>query len=141
MREIIYKYNNGGLYETEQSTAFGDDTHLKIIIEPHEFSIAIGGDVLRSSSCEGYSAVASNHGEVVFYDNNNNLLCSCDESDNSYKNVIFEWQQNFMSIKFGFIDIVDYYPNCDGEYDRWGKEWITQRLVKLNTKSNSIEIE
>jgi len=140
MREILYKYNHRGLYQTEDDTAFGEDPHLKIIIEPHDFSIALGDEVLRSSFCSGYTAIVSRDGEVVFYDNENKIIGGVEKSENCYNNVHLEWKQDSISIQFGDVAVVDYYPNCDGEYDRWGKEWVTQRAVTLDLKNISIEI-
>lgn len=140
MREIFYK-NNRGLYQTEDDTSFGADSHLKIIIEPHDFSIAIGNEVLRSSSCKGYSVIVSAEGEVVFYDNENTVLGTADKSENCYEEVLLNWEQDLISIRLGYTATVDYYPDCDGEYDRWGKEWVTKRSVTLNLKNNSVETE
>ncbi len=141
MKEIVYKYNNLGKYITEDDTSFASDSHMKIIVEPHDFSIAIGGEVLRSSSCNGCVAKVSSEGEVVFYDNDNNVIGRAEKGESSYREVILSWKQDLISIQFGYTDVVDYYPNCDGEYDRWGKEWVTERVVTLNMKDNSVETE
>lgn len=141
MREIIYKYDNRGLYQTDDNTSFAGDSHIKIIVEPHDFSIAIGGEVLRSTSYDGGMVIVSCEGEVVFCDNEDNIIGRADKSEDCYAEVRLEWKQDFLSIQFGRIDTVDYYPNCDGEYDRWGKEWVTQRSVTLNLKNNSVEAE
>ncbi len=140
MRDILYKYNTSGMYTTEDNTAFAGDSHLKLIVEPHEFSIAIGKEVLRSSSFSGCVVVASCDGEVVFYDKENNIFARADKSEKNYEKVLLKWKQNLITIQFGHIEEVDYYPNCDGEHDRWGEEWITQRSVTLNLKDNSIEV-
>lgn len=139
MKEILYKYDSRGGYLTEDNTSFDGDSHIKIVVEPHEFSIKIGNEVLRSSSFVGCSAVASSDGEAVFYDGENNVIGKADKSEKTYEKVSLEWKQDFISIQFGRIVEVDYYPNCDGEYDRWGKEWQTQRALTLNLKDNSVQ--
>lgn len=141
MREILYKYNNRGLYETADDTSFADDSHIKIIVEPHNFSLAIGGETLRDTSFDGCTAVVSCEGEVVFYDNENSVLGRADKTENRYEKAIFTWQQDLISIQFGHTVVVDYYPNCDGEYDRYGEEWAIMRSVSLNLKDNSVEIK
>ena len=141
MREIIYKYNPRGLYQTEDNTSFSNDSHLKIIVQAHNFSLAIGGETLSSSSFGGCVAIVSNKGDVVFFDNESNIIAKVSEDDRSYREVRVDWEQNFISILFGFVDVVDNYPNCDGEYDRWDKVWVTERSVTLNTEDNSVKIE
>lgn len=141
MREILYKYNNRGLYETEQSTSFAGENQLKLIVEPHDFSIAIGGEVLRNTSFDGCEAVVSNEGEAVFYDNKGNVIGKADKTDKCYREIRLIWEQGFITVQFGQTDEVDYYPNCDGEHDRWGTEWVSKRSVKLNLNNNSLEIE
>ena len=141
MKEILYKYNNSGMYTNECDTSFGSETQMKIIAEPHEFSISISGDVLRSSSFDGCIAVVSCDGEAAFYDNDNNLICKSDKGNCCYKEARFQWKQGSVSILFGHVETVDYYPNCDGEHDRWGEEWITDRKVTLDLQENSLVIE
>ncbi len=85
--------------------------------------------------------VASCKGEVVFYDNEGNVIARAEKSEKCYREVILSWKQDLISIKFGYTDVVDYYPNCDGESDRWGKRWVAQRTVELNEKSRSLEIK
>lgn len=141
MKEVLYKYNNSGAYFTDSNTSFGDDAQMKLIIEPHEFSISVGGEVLRSTSFGGCTIIVSNSGEVVFYDNDNNILGKTDGCNELYKEVKFIWEQESISVLFGQTETVDYYPNCDGEYDRYGKEWITKRLVTLGLKDNLVTIK
>lgn len=141
MKEVLYKYNNSGAYFAESETDFGSDTEMKLIIEPHEFSISVGGDVLRSTSFEGCTIIVSNNGKVVFYDNDNDILGNADGCNELYKEVRFVWEQDCISVLFGQTETVDYYPNCDGEYDRYGKEWVTKRLVTLALKDNSVTVE
>jgi len=141
MREILYKYSSLGAYHTEDNTDFGCESHLKIIIEPHDFSITVGGEVLRSTSLGGYTAVVSCDGEAVFYNGENEIIAKTDKSEKCYKSIRLKWKEDLILIEFGYISVVDYYPNCDGESDRWGEEWVKERTVLLNVKGNSIEIK
>lgn len=141
MKEILYKFHNRGMYLTEDNTSFGDDSQIKITVEPHDFSLSVGGEVLRNTTFEGCVIVATNDGSVVFYDNQNNAIGRADKTDSVYKNAVFKWEQNYISVQFGYMAVVDYYPNCDGESDRYGEEWVTTREVSLNLTNNSVEIK
>ena len=141
MREIFYQFNTSGSYRTEQSTAFGEDSHLKIIIEPHDFSISVSNEVLRSSSCAGYTAVVSACGEATIYDNEGNVIAQAEKGAKSYNALRLDWKQDLLVIEFGYTDVVDYYPNCDGESDRWGEKWIAERVLKLDLSNNSVDVK
>lgn len=141
MKEVLYKYSNRGIYLTEDDTSFGEDFQIKIVAEPHYFSLAISGDILRNTSFGVCTAVVSCDGEVVFYDNDNNIICHAEKGEGCYKKIDFKWKQESISILFGHIETVDYYPNCDGESDRWGTEWVTERTVTLNLEDNSIQVK
>lgn len=141
MREIIYKFNNLGTYTTEQSTVFADETELKLIIEPHDFSLKVGEDVLRTSHCEKYVINVLKNGEAVFYDSDSKEIAHADKTDAKFDEVRFVWEQDVLNIQFGHVETVDYYPNCDGESDRWGREWICERMVTLELESHSLKID
>lgn len=140
MREIIYKYNHLGSYQTEQDTNFAGDAELQLTIEPHNFSITVGDEVLRQTSFDGCRIVVSHNGAATFYDNENRMIGQADKSETSYAAVQMTWQQDVLAVQFGRTETIDYYPNCDGEYDRWGKEWIVERTVTLHEKDHSVEI-
>lgn len=139
MREIICEYNNCSMYKTSGDSVFGNDKQLKIIIKPHKFSIAIGDEVLRDTSCDGYEIIVSNEGAAAFYDKESNLICEVEKSNASYKEVRIYFENNTVSLQFGFLDVIDHYPNCDGEYDRWDRRWIPERKVELNINDSSIK--
>ncbi len=141
MREVFYKYTNRGMYVTEDNTSFGEDTQLKIVIEPHQFSLAISGEIIRDTSFAGGSVVVSNEGEASFYNNEGNLIAKADKGEVNYKKIIAEWKQGYLFILFGSIVTVDNYPNCDGESDRWSEEWVTERSVILNLDDNSVQVK
>ena len=82
MREITYKFDTSGTYLTNDTPTFDADSHLKLIVEPHNFKFELSGEVLRSSSCKGYTIIASNNGEVCFYDNDSKLIANADETGN-----------------------------------------------------------
>ncbi len=140
MREIIYQFDNRGTYLTADSTSFAGETHLKLIAKPHDFSLAVGGEVLRSTSFEGCTVIVSCDGEAVFCDREGSELGRADKCERQFEQVRLEWKQGLVSVLFGRMETVDYYPNCDGEHDRWGTEWVTQRAVTLNTENRLVEI-
>ena len=139
MREIHYCFNSLGLYETKDST-FLDQPQLKIMMDPHKFSIAIGGEVLRSSSCKGYQVEVSRKGAVTFYDQESNRIAGTEETDRTFEKVLLSWKQGSVCIEFGKVEEVDYYPNCDGEFDRWGTTWCPERKVTLDEITNALTI-
>ena len=128
------------MYEPTADTSFAGSTRMKLIVEPHDFSLAINGQVLRSSSCSGYAVEVTCDGGAVFFDSDRREIACVEAGNQSYKKVKLQWQQDSLTLLFGFLDEVDYYPNCDGESDRWGHEWVTQRTVTLNLPDHSITI-
>ena len=140
MREIFYKYDNRGVYVTQDDTSFGADEQLKIIAMPHNFSLEVGGEVLRDTSFSGCEIVVSSNGAVEFFDNEHLCLAKVEKCDNTFKKVLLKWSVEEVAIEFGRIVEVDYYPNCDGESDRYGEKWDVQRVVKLNLKDNSVKV-
>ncbi len=138
MREIIYEFNTLGSYQTSGDTAFGQETHLKITVEPHDFSIAVGGEILRKSACKGYEIEVSSKGEAVFWDREGKELCRVQEQGQEYKEVRLLWKRGSVSLQFGKVEWIDNYPNCDGEHDRWDQRWRTEYEVTLNEETNTL---
>lgn len=140
MREVIYKYNTRGMYMESGNTNFSGESHLKLVVEPHQFSMVISGEVIRDTSFPGCTIIVSHEGGAVFYDHEGQIMAQVEKGPGSYKEVRFGWKQDCVSLGFGEVREVDYYPHCDGEYDRWGTEWVTQREVILDLKDHSIEV-
>lgn len=141
MREILYKYNTLGLYQTEDDTAFGGEEQLKIVVEPHDFSLAIGDEVLRNTAYDGGAVVVSRDGGVVFYDAAGAVIAEAEKGDTCYEQVHLGWKPDCLTVEFGQVQTVDYYPNCDGEHDRWGEEWVAHHTVALDLKDGSVKAE
>ena len=140
MKQIIYKYHSSGIYQTEDDTRFDGSQSIKIVVEPHDFSLAVGGEVLRATSCPGYTVEVSPTGGAAFFDKDHNLLAQAAGGAAVYPQVAINWKQDFLTVEFGSIETVDHYPNCDGEHDRWSEKWIVQRSVSLKESDHSIEI-
>lgn len=139
MKEVIYTFDNRGCYLPDKKAVFEADTHMRLIINPHEFELKISDDVLRKSSCDGYVIEVSRKGEVCFYDNERNLLDTVTETQKEFVQVEFLWKQNQLCLNFGHTATVDYYPDCDGEYDRWGTEWISEYEIIFDIVTNKAE--
>lgn len=140
MREIRYTYQTRGGYQTRDNTKFENSEPMKMILEPHDFSIAISGEVLRSSSFAGCSMVVSPAGGVVFYDQNNAEITRVDGIDQSYREARVEWNPKLLSVRFGAVEEIDNYPNCDGESDRYDYRWVSYRTVSLDLATNTATI-
>lgn len=140
MRDIVYKYDTLGQYITADSTVFGEDKQLKLVALPHDFSIAVGGEVLRHSSFDGGAVVVSQNGEAVFYDNAGSEIARADKTDSTFRQVKLLWKKDALTVEFGCVETVDNYPNCDGEYDRWSERWNAGRTVALRLSDNALII-
>lgn len=138
MREILYKYQTA--YVTQDSTLFGEDTCLRLTVEPHDFSLTLGGDTLRSTAFPGCVAVVSNAGAVTFYDASGAVIAAVDGGDATYPEVRFSWKEDKGAIQFGELEVIDHYPNCDGEHDRWSERWAARRTVTLCTADNTVTV-
>lgn len=140
MRQILYQFHRRGMYYTKDSTVFGEDKELTFLVEPHNFTLQLSGERLRQSSCSGYSVTVSHQGAVAIYDHNGALLASIDGTEQIYHQARLFWKQDQLRLEFGSLVTVDYYPNCDGESDRWGQEWMPLRTVAMNLEDNSLLI-
>ena len=138
MREIIYRFCTRGCYETADNTVFRDDFRVKIIVEPHDVSVTVSGDLLRKTSCKGYQIEATQKGEVIFRDMEGKELCRCEEQEQAYREIRLLWKQGELSLQFGATEFIDHYPNCDGEYDRWDERWHGKYQVTLDEESNKV---
>ncbi len=138
MREIVYRFNTLGSYQTSEDTAFGQETHLKLTLEPHNFSLAVGGELLRKSACKGYEIHASSKGEAVFWDREGKELCRVEAQAREYKEVRLLWKQGAVSLQFGRVEWIDNYPHCDGDHDRWDQRWHTEYEVTWNEETNAL---
>lgn len=140
MKEACYRYDSRGLYQTEDDTSFAGHSSIKMVIEPHEFSMKMGGEVLRSTAFGGGTVIVSDEGEADFYDDENTLLARAEKGDSRYEKVRLAWEQGVLSVQFGRIVTVDHYPNCDGEHDRWSEKWETQRTVTLHIADRTLDV-
>ena len=140
MREILFKFDRSGHYLTDDNTSFNGESKLKCIVEPHDFSLEIGGEVIRESSFEGGYFIASNNGETLFYNNNDELIARANGCDGKFKRVEFVWKQNVLCVQYGHVETIDFYPNCDGESDRYADRWETEYMVTYFAEDGSVEI-
>lgn len=140
MKEIRYTYQALGGYQTHDNTKFVSNEPMKLILEPHSFSLTLSGEVLRSSSFEGCSMIVFPAGGVVFYDHNNTEIAKADDGNKSYPEARVEWKPEQLSVQFGAVEEIDNYPNCDGESDRYDYKWVNYRTVSLESATNTVTI-
>ena len=130
MKEIRYTYNTLGAYTTAQDTAFGGEESLMLVVEPHDFSLTVGGDTLRRTACDGYRVAVTRRGDVEFAAADGTPISAVD-GDGDYAAVQLKWTADTLTVEFGHTETVDHYPNCDGEHDRWSTRWVAERTVTL----------
>jgi len=141
MKEIVCTFDARGCYLADKRAVFGEETHIKFIVKPHSFDLKIAGETIRSSSCAGYLVEVSHTGEVVFCDYEGNTLAKANAAPATFVEAKLLWSPDALSVDFGHVETVDYYPHCDGEHDRWGEEWITERSVSLSPENHAVEIK
>ncbi len=141
MKELVFTFYRYGYFmnSLKATDAFRDESHLRLIIKPAEYELKVSGDVLTKASCKGYIIEISHKGEVCFYDYENKLLARSDETEKQFKEFGFQWSADVLTVSFGHEETVDNYPNCDGEYDRWSTEWVTDYQVELNIATNTVK--
>ena len=140
MKEIRYAYQTLGGYQTQDSTKFENNEPMKLILEPHDFSLTLSGEVLRSSSFAGCSMIVSPAGGVVFFDHTSTEIARADAGGNSYREARVEWKPEMLSVHFGAVEEIDNYPNFDGESDRYDYKWVRYRTVSLDPATNTVTI-
>ncbi len=140
MKEYVFTFQRNNYYMSslENTASFNGETQVRLIIEPHEYELKLSDEVLRSSSCKGYTIEISNKGGVCVFDEEGNLLVKSEETQNDFREFRFEWKQDFLTLRFGHKETVDNYPNCDGESDRWDTRWFTDYEVKFDTVANQL---
>ena len=139
MREIRYEFQNLGGYITQNDTVFGADSQLVLLVPPHNFSLAVSGEVLRETAFDGCRIVVSEHGEAVFYDNDEKVMAHSQPTDAKFTAVKLLWQQGSVGVAFGKMAEIDHYPHCDGEHDRYSKQWQTEHSVVLDLTDKSLK--
>lgn len=140
MKEVVYTFDSRGCYLPDKKAAFENESHIRLVIKPHDFELKISDEILRSSSCKGYVIEVSRTGDTHFYDYENNLLVTASGTEKEFAEVRFSWQQDLLTLDFGHMETVDNYPNCDGEYDRWSEKWVPEYGVNLNTATSPAEV-
>ena len=73
-------------------------------------------------------------GSAIFYDENGVELYrdKADGQGRYFCEVYCEVRDGVISVRFPIQEVVDHYPNCDGEYDRYS--YITRDNVLINYK-------
>ena len=134
MKEFICKFNGNGYYFEDNKTtiSFGEDTNIRIVVEPIDYELKIGNEVLSSANCKGYLIDISNQGEVALRDYDGNLISQKIGGEKIFAEAKFIWNKDALCVEFGQTEEVDYYPNCDGEHDRWGIKWVAEYTVILD---------
>lgn len=139
MKEIVFTFDNRGGYVPNTPIAFETETALRLIVKPHEFELKLSGEVLRRSSCSGYILDVTRNGAVSVCDYEHTPLAATAATGADYAQIKFTWSETGLSLGFGRVETVDYYPNCDGEHDRWETEWVSQYEVRFDPATKQVE--
>jgi hypothetical protein len=141
MKEFVYTYQSRGYFLSngEAAAAFGDETRVRLIIEPQDYEMKLSGETLRKVSCSGYTIEITNTGGVRLLDHQDRLLASVEEIGQAFRAFCFRWEQDVLQVCFGEVRYIDHYPNCDGEYDRWSCRWVTEYRVDYRPSTAQVE--
>lgn len=88
---------------------------------------------------ENIAAVIYTKGQVEFYNMKDELLStveipSVESDDDMYCQV----DGNSIILEIPKYTMIDHYPNCDGEYDRWSKRLTGYKTITFDTATNAI---
>ena len=141
MKEFAFRYyRNGYLMENfKNSGPFGGEDAVKLIVTPQEYELKVSGEVLRKMSCNGYGIVVTKRGAAQFFDAQERLLAEVGETPKEFREFQLEWQPDKLTVRFGHIEEVDNYPNCDGESDRWSTSWEKDYEIVFNLIDNTVK--
>ena len=140
MKEVVYTFHPRGCYLPDTAAVFADGDPLRLVIRPHEFSLTLSGESLRSSACPGYIIQVSPKGATQVCNGEGRLLAETDDGDTVYKEVRFSWTPTALTVQFGRVTYVDNYPHCDGEHDRWEEKWLSMRTVTVHTETYAVTV-
>lgn len=143
MKEFVFTYYRYGYFlsNLKNTAEFGTEKQVRLVIEPIEYEFKLNDEIIRNAECEGYFIDVTSNGAVKFYDYKNNLIAESDETQSEYTDFDFNWSKESLKVRFGHREMIDTYPNCDGEHDRWVTRCVAQYAVTLNTTNNSVVTE
>lgn len=92
---------------------------------------------------EDIVAVVEARGSVKFYDREDRLLASGEVPAEScgrevYEEISCHVEGTTIRLHFPICEWVDYYPNCDGEHDRWGTRMIGSYILTFDRETNTV---
>ena len=98
------------------------DSAVQVYEEKLEFDCETKPSVTVLFSKEGVILQADNNGNSVFFDSEGNELFKARaeyEEKSRFSWICFHSGKNVITVNFTVTKLVDNYPHCDGEYDRW----------------------
>lgn len=133
MKEFTYRFQRDGYYLDSMGNQgdFAGQAQVRLLVEPCQYEMSIGGQVLTAVSCSGYKIDITNRGGAQFYDLQGRLLAEIPQTETEYAGFRLTWSKTALTVCFGQIETVDHYPNCDGESDRWEEKWVTYHKAEL----------
>lgn len=69
---------------------------------------------------------ADAQGNAVFLNINGDVLCKdkADGKGRCFSKIFCRVKDDAIDVTFPIIKLIDHYPNCDGEYDRWSEVFV-----------------
>ena len=97
------------------------DSTRQIYEEKLEFEGETKPSVTVLFSEEGVVLQADNNGNAIFFDLEGYELykARAEYEGKAFRWIYFHVSKNTLSVSFTVTKLVDNYPHCDGEYDRW----------------------
>jgi hypothetical protein len=113
---------------------------LELVVEPYDYSVTIGGELVSSLSCKGVSFRISRRGAVQAYNGDGQLIAATAEQEKDFEMIRVSLEKGIFDLCFGYAYMEDSYPNCDGESDRWVPAWETEHRVTFCEATDKLEI-
>ncbi len=97
-------------------------------------------------SNEGIAATVDHDGHVQFFGDGEQVLLTehvpskVDGSIGRYSRVWYRAEDGCIYIKFPCYDLIDNYPHCDGEHDRWDVVTRGYNVLKYCVRDNTAQL-
>lgn len=95
---------------------------------------------MRINIDSAYCIEVSKKGGVCVRDREGHEIARLEETNRSFGRVQLSYSQPILSISFQVWEEIDYYPHCDGEYDRYEHKWVAKYHVKFDENTKQLNV-